>query len=1285
METKDQKKHRKKNSGPKAEKKKKRHLQDLQIGDEEDARKRNPKAFAVQSAVRMARSFHRTQDLKTKKHHIPVVDRTPLEPPPIVVVVMGPPKVGKSTLIQCLIRNFTRQKLTEIRGPVTIVSGKKRRLTIIECGCDINMMIDLAKVADLVLMLIDASFGFEMETFEFLNICQVHGFPKIMGVLTHLDSFKYNKQLKKTKKRLKHRFWTEVYPGAKLFYLSGMVHGEYQNQEIHNLGRFITVMKFRPLTWQTSHPYILADRMEDLTNPEDIRKNIKCDRKVSLYGYLRGAHLKSKSQIHMPGVGDFAVSDVSFLPDPCALPEQQKKRCLNEKEKLVYAPLSGVGGVLYDKDAVYVDLGGSHGFQESDEVRPTHELVQSLISTHSTIDAKMASSRVTLFSDSKPLGSEDIDNQGHWMPKEERQIDLETGRVRRKAIFGDEEDESGDSDEDDEEMSEGDRLENGSSADESEEEADAEMTNKMYMVGKGVKRQRLEEMEEDNEVDLPAFADSDDDLERSSEEEGDAEEADESSEEEDSTSGERDSLESRVVGDRGKPGLLQTNGLSDSLNLENPLTIRKATLTTSDSGHCTAEEAFASGDETEESSSLSTEDEDSENEEAIKKKFPEASKVASGQRLGSENLIDETSDVEDLLKEEEDYKEENNYSTETSGALKWKEDLSRKAAEAFLRQQQATPNLRKLIYGTVTEDNEEEDGDTREELGGLFRVSQPSRECKHKLDSLDCSRFHVEAPHDWDLEEVMNSIRDCFVTGKWEDDKDAAKILAEDEELYGDFEDLETGDVHKGKPGPDTQIEDVEEVKEEIDPNAEESAKKKHLDKKRKLKEMFDAEYDEGESTYFDDLKGEMHKQAQLNRAEFEDQDDEARVQYEGFRPGMYVRIEIENVPCEFVLNFDPHYPMILGGLGNSEGNVGYVQMRLKKHRWYKKILKSRDPIIFSVGWRRFQTIPLYYIEDHNGRQRLLKYTPQHMHCGATFWGPITPQGTGFLAVQSVSGIMPDFRIAATGVVLDLDKSIKIVKKLKLTGFPYKIFKNTSFIKGMFNSALEVAKFEGAVIRTVSGIRGQIKKALRAPEGAFRASFEDKLLMSDIVFMRTWYPVSIPAFYNPVTSLLKPVGEKDTWSGMRTTGQLRLAHGVRLKPNKDSLYKPIMRQKKHFNSLHIPKALQKALPFKNKPKTQAKAGKIPKDRRRPAVIREPHERKILALLDALSTVHSQKMKKAKEQRHLHNKEHFKVKQKEEEEKLKRQKDLRKKLFRIQGQKERRNQKSSLKGSGEPSK
>lgn len=34
-------------------------------------------------------------------------------------------------------------------------------------------MIDLAKITDLALILIDASVGFEMETFEFLSILQV--------------------------------------------------------------------------------------------------------------------------------------------------------------------------------------------------------------------------------------------------------------------------------------------------------------------------------------------------------------------------------------------------------------------------------------------------------------------------------------------------------------------------------------------------------------------------------------------------------------------------------------------------------------------------------------------------------------------------------------------------------------------------------------------------------------------------------------------------------------------------------------------------------------------------------------------------------------------------------------------------------------------------------------------------------------------------------------------------------------------------------------------------------
>lgn len=59
-EAKEQKRHQHKQSGPKAEKKKKRKQRGQGAELEQDERKRNPKAFAVHSAVRMARTFHRS-------------------------------------------------------------------------------------------------------------------------------------------------------------------------------------------------------------------------------------------------------------------------------------------------------------------------------------------------------------------------------------------------------------------------------------------------------------------------------------------------------------------------------------------------------------------------------------------------------------------------------------------------------------------------------------------------------------------------------------------------------------------------------------------------------------------------------------------------------------------------------------------------------------------------------------------------------------------------------------------------------------------------------------------------------------------------------------------------------------------------------------------------------------------------------------------------------------------------------------------------------------------------
>lgn len=93
----------------------------------------------------------------------------------------------------------------------------------------------------------------------------------------------------------------------------------------------------------------------------------------------------------------------------------------------------------------------------------------------------------------------------------------------------------------------------------------------------------------------------------------------------------------------------------------------------------------------------------------------------------------------------------------------------------------------------------------------------------------------------------------------------------------------------------------------------------------------------------------------------------------------------------------------------------------------------------------------------------MIKYTPKFGYCFAVFYGPTFPVGTSFVGIQRLQDEngkdVSHFRICVTGVIIEMNSQFKVMKKLKIIGEPFKIHKNTAFIKGMFNSNLEVAKF----------------------------------------------------------------------------------------------------------------------------------------------------------------------------------------------------------------------------------
>lgn len=565
------------------------------------------------------------------------------------------------------------------------------------------------------------------------------------------------------------------------------------------------------------------------------------------YGFVRGTHLNPKMKVHLIGVGDYDMADISVLPDPCPLPDKERDRTtLSKKDALLFAPLSDVGAVTFDKDAVYIDIRQAN-FTKKENL--------AVVSRHNEGNG-----------DGEESDQEEI----------EYDSDAPAGMLRN--------------------------LQDVRTS------VDEKMKKSSFRIFKGSKAIVAESSDSEEESD-------------DSESEG-----------------------------------------SDTDNLQPPL--RRGAVERSD------EDTHSSSDDMESQSESEEEDDDDDDD-------------------------DSTSDVEDDDNGKQEEEEESSDSEDSSGAEDevvavganhWKSSIAERAKQSFLERQAGIINLQELVYGQPGKSESKNDNDLEMEddssdddeffkpknkVGSRANESVPgSNQVEALLLGEEDSCRIAEAPLDitpW-LEEsdgcLVESIRNKFVTGNW----------GKDEEEYGEFEDLETGEKFAPSDHDEISVSNPTGPDDESPPEGltDEQLRAFYAKKKAEQKSKFDDEYDKekkqdggdindesAENQYIEALKREKEARLARNKEEFGEDGERSRLRHEGFRQGLYCRVKIEGIPAGFVAGFDPKMPLVLGGLTTQETSLSLTRCRFKKHRWHKKILRSNDPLVFSIGWRRFQSIPV--------------------------------------------------------------------------------------------------------------------------------------------------------------------------------------------------------------------------------------------------------------------------------------------------------------------------------------
>lgn len=208
---------------------------------------------------------------------------------------------------------------------------------------------------------------------------------------------------------------------------------------------------------------------------------------------------------------------------------------------------------------------------------------------------------------------------------------------------------------------------------------------------------------------------------------------------------------------------------------------------------------------------------------------------------------------------------------------------------------------------------------------------------------------------------------------------------------------------------------------------------------------------------------------------------------------------------------------LVIFGLLANEHKMSVMHFVMKKANGFDAEIANKSELYFTCGFRRFKARPIFSQHTNGNKHKMERFLPIDktrivMSCYAPIMFP--PQGVLAFAKDS-SG---NFKLAATGSILSSDPDRINLKRIVLSGAPFKINKKSCVCRFMFFNRLDIQWFKPLELRSKYGRRGHIKEPV-GTHGHFKAVFDQHLTSMDTVLMTLYKRVYPKWTYESVPKL----------------------------------------------------------------------------------------------------------------------------------------------------------------------